>query len=546
MMNNQMIDQYGRPIIVIDALSPPPEPKGTKVLENNIASISELASFITTSFGPNGKDKLIVDEDREITLTNDGATILSKVGLKSPIGRLILGLSVAQDLRSGDGTTGIVLLCSALLNSALSLVKKGVNPARLEKIYGECSDVCAEVIKSCSFENEIDEETIRKTIKCTLNTKIAKHSSAIETLTDVAFSTAESGVIGELLKIEKRISRSATSAAVLIKGLMLEKEFYNPSMKKKLENPKILILSSPIEPPKPKTKHILKITSSEDFKAASDYEENYFVETVNKIKEAGVSLVLCQWGFDEEAGYLLTKHGISAVTWVGGKELEMLSMSTGAEIISSMNDIVNARLGTCSMVEEVSLMDLNESHLGVQDISLATAEQDDKVLLIKDCPENKAFTIMLTAGSQTVLDEIHRSFDDALGVAKTLIGENKKNVLCGGGAVEVEIAKVIKGKAENKDGVEKEVMLGFVKALYEIPRRIARNAELNEERELQNIIRLNQTEDKSIYGVDGDNTGNNDMNEKGVLEPEESKTSQIMMAIDIARMILRIDDVIIN
>jgi len=228
-------------------------------------------------------------------------------------------------------------------------------------------------------------------------------------------------------------------------------------MVKEIVDAKICILTCPFEAPKPKTKHGLEIKSVEDYNALYQMEQQYYKDQVQKVKESGANVVICQWGFEDEANHLLMHNQLPAVRWVGGVEIELLALATNAKIIPRFEEITPAKLGTAGKVCEYQF-----------------GTSNDKVLLIKDCVHSKAVTVLIRGGSRTICDEAKRCLFDAICVVRNMIKNN--NVVCGGGAAELACSIAVQNEADKIDGVEQYAVRAFADALEDIPMTLAENS----------------------------------------------------------------------
>ena len=265
-------------------------------------------------------------------------------------------------------------------------------------------------------------------------------------------------------------------------------------MVKEITNAKVCILTCPFEPPKPKTKHGLEIKSAEDYEKLYAMEQKYFVDMVKKVKDSGATVVLCQWGFDDEANHLLMHHGLPAVRWVGGVEIELLAIATGARIIPRFEEITPEKLGTAGVIKEMNF-----------------GTSMDKVLLIQECPQSKAVTVLIRGGSRTICDEAKRCLFDAICVVRNMIKNN--NVVGGGGATELACAIEVAKAADQIEGVEQYAVRAFADALEEIPMCLAENSGFNPIEYVQNLKKKQINDQNPFIGVDCMSTGTFNMYE---------------------------------
>lgn len=238
----------------------------------------------------------------------------------------------------------------------------------------------------------------------------------------------------DLIKIATKAS-GCMEDSQLINGIVLDKDISHPQMGKEFKDAKILILTCAFEPPKPKTKHNINISNAEDYKKLYQQEQDYFVNMVKKCKDSGASIVLCQWGFDDEANHLLLQNQLPAVRWVGGIDIELLAMATGARIVPRFEEISADKLGYAGVIKE-----------------LAFGTTSDKVLVVEGCKNTKAVTILVRGGSHMVCDEAQRSLHDALCVVRNLVKDNR--IIYGGGASELACSIYLNQMADTIESVE--------------------------------------------------------------------------------------------
>lgn len=311
----------------------------------------------------------------------------------------------------------------------------------------------------------------------------------------------------------------------LVNGLVIDKDFSHPQMPKELKDVRLAILTCPFEPPKPKTKHKVDIDSVEKFEKLRDQERAYFEGMVDKCLASGVTLALCQWGFDDEANHLLMHKKLPAVRWVGGGEIELLALATGARIIPRFEELTTEKLGYAESVKEIGFGTTKE-----------------RMLLIEGCPNTKAVTIFVRGGNSMILEETKRSLHDALCVARNLVRDNK--VVYGGGAADVACSLAVEAAADEIVGVEQYAMRAFAEALDAIPLALAENSGLSPIDQLTTVKKAQLETKSTALGIDCMARGTNDMKKQHVFETLNGKKQQLFLATQVCRMILKIDDVI--
>jgi len=328
----------------------------------------------------------------------------------------------------------------------------------------------------------------------------------------------------DLIKLEGKVGASLEETR-LISGIILDKEMSHPQMPKVVKDAKICILTAPFEPPKPKTKHDAFITSAEEYKKLQQLEQQYFVDMVKSVKDSGCNLVLCQWGFDDEANHLLYQNDLPAVRWVGGVELELIAIATGGRIIPRFSEITPEKLGKAGIVKEISFGTTKE-----------------RMLVIENCANSKAVTILVRGGNKMVVEEAKRSIHDAICVVRNLIRND--NIVYGGGSIEIACSLAVHQAADKISSLEQYAVRAFADALDAIPMALAENSGFPPIETLAEIKARQIAENNPRLGVDALSKGTNDIKEQRVFDPLVGKQQQFLLATQVVKMILKIDDVI--
>jgi len=328
----------------------------------------------------------------------------------------------------------------------------------------------------------------------------------------------------ELIKVEGKVGGKLEDTA-LIHGIIVDKDFSHPQMPKVVKDARIAILTCPFEPPKPKTKHKLDIRSAEDYKKLYEHEQQYFRDQIKWLKDSGTNLVICQWGFDDEANHLLYQSKLPAVRWVGGVELELIAIATGGRIVPRFEELTAEKLGKAGTVREITF-----------------GTTKDQMLVIEDCANSKAVTVLVRGGNQMVVDEAKRCLHDANCCVRNLIRDPR--VVPGGGASEMAASLAVAAAADQEDTMEQYSMRAYSKALDAIPMALSENSGLSAIGEMAAIKAKQQTTEYPWHGVDCMQNGTSDMWVQEVYESCASKCNQLRLATQVVKMILKIDDVI--
>jgi len=524
-------DEYGRPFLILRDQDNQKRITGKDAIKSHICAAKSVASTLRTSLGPKGLDKLMVSSDNDVTVTNDGATILKMMDVDHEIAKLMVQLSQSQDDEIGDGTTGVVVLCGALLEQAELLLDKGIHPIRIADGFELAARSANDHLETIADKFELDPnkpENLIETAMTTLGSKIVNkcHRQMAEIAVQAVLTVADlerKDVNFELIKVETKVGGKMEDS-MLVKGVIIDKDFSHPQMPKVLKDVQLAILTCPFEPPKPKTKHKLDVTNAEDYRKLRQYETEKFNEMVSQVKDAGANLAICQWGFDDEANHLLLQRDLPAVRWVGGPEIELIAIATGGRIVPRFQELSPEKLGTAGVVREICF-----------------GTTKDRMLVIEECKNSKAVTIFLRGGTKMIIEEAKRSMHDALCVVRNLVRDSR--IVYGGGAAEISCSLAVSKEADKIKTIEQYAFRAFADALESVPLALAENSGLDPIKTLTEIKARQVSENNSALGVNCFETGQNDMKKEHVIETLHSKKSQILLATQLVKMILKIDDV---
>lgn len=536
-MSNAIVaqDEMGRPFIIVRDQGKKQRKHGLEATKSHILAARSVASIIKTSLGPRGMDKILISQDGDITITNDGATILSKMEVDNEIAKLLVQLSRSQDDEIGDGTTGVVVLAGALLDQALELIEKGIHPIKIANGFDEACKIAVAQLDAVADEinisTELSDLNLLKAAKTSLGSKIVSkaHDHFAQMAVDAVLAVADferKDVDFELIKMEKKVGGSVEDSQ-LIKGVLLDKDFSHPQMPKHITNCKIAILTCPFEPPKPKTKHKLDISTVDEFKALQEYEQKKFQEMIDLVKASGANVVACQWGFDDEANHLLMANDLNAIRWVGGLELELLAIATNGRIVPRFEDLTPDKLGHAGTIRELEF-----------------GTTRDRMLVVEDCSNSKAVTCFIRGSNDMIADEGVRALHDSICVVRNLVRDSR--VVYGGGAAELTCSLAVADAADKQTGIDQYAFRAFASALDTIPMTLAENSGLDPIETLSSLKAKQVNEASSHLGVDCLGKGTNDMRELFVIDPLIGKKQQLLLATQLTRMILKINDVIIS
>ena len=521
------MSEYNQPILVLsdDVL----RQTGKDAQRANISAAISVSEIVRSTLGPKGMDKMLVDSTGDITITNDGVTILEEMEIQHPAAKMIREVAKTQEQEVGDGTTTAVVLTGQLLKKAGDLLDQGIHRTTIVKGYrlamGKTIESLGTIGKTISLS---DPENLKKVALTAMTGKGIENSKnelsdiAVEAIKCVAYTENGKIVINpEDIQIEKKQGGSVKDTE-LIKGIVIDKEIVHSAMPKITKDAKIVLINAALEVKSTETDAKISITDPEKMQAFADQESKMLKNIAEKIKDSGAKIVFCQKGIDDMVQYYLAKYGIVAVRRVKESDMEKLSKATGARIISSVDEISPEDFGMAGIVEEKKI-------------------GEDKMVFVRECKEPKAVSILIRGGTEHVVDEAKRAMDDAvLGIASTL---ELSSYVYGGGAVEIEIAKKLRDYAVTVGGKEQLAINAFAEALEIIPRTLAESAG-KDAIELLVEAKSKHESGNTGYGINVFEGKIDDMDKLGVVEPTKIKVQAISSATDVSEMILRIDDII--
>ena len=517
----------GQPVIILKEGTS--RNRGRDAQRGNILAAKIIAETVRTSLGPRGMDKMLVDSFGDVTITNDGATILDEMEVQHPAAKMMVEVAKTQDDEVGDGTTTSVVVAGELLKKAEELIDKDVHPTVIVDGYRQASTRALEILQEIALKADpSDKQILRRVAEVSLASKLlAEHKESMaELAVNAVLQVTEKTPGGfnvdiEDIKVEKKPGESLTDTE-LIKGIVLDKEVVHPGMPKRIEEAKIALVDLPLEVEKTEFDAKINIENPDQMKAFLDEEENMLKNMVDKIADTGANVLLCEKGIDDVAQHYLAKDGILAVRRVKQSDIEKLVKATGAKVISNLDDLKSSDLGYAKIVEERKVA-------------------DDKMVFIEGCKNPKAVTILVRGGSERLVDEAERSLHDALCVVRDVIREPL--VVAGGGAPEAEMARRLREHSQKLSGKEQLAVIAFADALETVPMALAENAGLEP---IDIMVQLRAAHEKGQIwaGVDIEDGKVSNLEEKGILEPLSVKAQVIKSATEAAGMILKIDDVI--
>ena len=505
------------------------EQKGRDAQKNNIAAAKIIAEIVHTSLGPRGMDKMLVDTLGDVTITNDGATILKEIDVQHPAAKMLVEISKTTDNEVGDGTTSAVVLAGALLEHAESLILQDVHPTIIVDGYRKAGKKTKQFLKDLSEQiSPNDKSYLIKIAKTSMQTKLVRKDSdqladmVVKSVLAVAERSGEKYTVDiDDIKVEKK-SGSSIKESEIIQGIVLDKEIVHSGMPTKVADGKIALLNTALEINKTETDAKINISNPQQMKSFLDEENKMLKTMVDKVIGSGATVVACQKGIDDMAQHYLAKAGILAVRRVKESDMTKLAKATGARIITNLDDLFEKDLGSAESIQEKKI-------------------EEDKWVFIEGCRHPKSVTILLRAGSQRVVDEVERSIHDSLMVVKDVM--EMPAIVAGGGSPETFAATKIRSWAKTLEGREQLAAEKFADALESIPLALAENAGMDPIDTLTNL-RSKQVKGDKWAGIDVMKAKVGNLKSSDIIEPLAVKEQIVSAATEAACMILRIDDVI--
>ena len=504
--------------------------RGRDAQRSNITAAIIVSEVVKSTLGPRGMDKMLVDSLGDVTVTNDGATVLDEIDVQNPAAKMMVEVAKTQDDEVGDGTTTAVVLAGELLRRAQDLLDDGVHPTIIVAGFKKAADRAVQIIDSLAESVKLDDKVALKKVAMTsMHSKglggAREHFAdiAIEAVKQVTEKRGDSWYADiDNIQLIKKEGKSMLDTE-LVRGIIVDKEVVHPGMPKQVKNAKIALLDAALEIEKTEISAEIRINDPTQMKAFLDEETQMMKGMVDKIKASGANVVICQKGIDDTTQHYLAKEGMLAVRRIKKSDMEKLARATGGKIITNLDDLKASDLGKAGLVQEKKI-------------------GDDKMVFIEDCKDPKSVSVLIRAGLERLVDEAERALNDALSVVSDVV--HKPKVVTGAGAIEEELSKKLKEYAAKVGGREQLAIEVFADSLELIPKTLADNAGLDPIDIMVALRSAHEKKDGVNMGVDVFDGKIKDMRKQGVLEPVRVKEQAVKSAAEAASMILRVDDVI--
>eukprot|EP00123_Amoebidium_parasiticum_P015401 comp22953_c0_seq1/m.36414 comp22953_c0_seq1/g.36414 ORF comp22953_c0_seq1/g.36414 comp22953_c0_seq1/m.36414 type:complete len:531 (-) comp22953_c0_seq1:171-1763(-) len=507
--------------------------EGPKVQIQNIAAAKAVADVIRTSLGPRSMLKMLLDPMGGIVLTNDGNSILREIDVSHPAAKSMVEISRAQDEEVGDGTTSVIILAGEVLAVAQPLLERGMHPSIIVAGFSRALDDMLTVLeKEIAVPIDTNNQAqLEEIVRSCIGTKFLKKWSAMAcniAIDAVKTVMVEDGGRKEIdikryAKVEK-IPGGDISESEVLKGVMLNKDVTHSRMRRRIENPRIILLDCPLEYKKGESQTNIEIVREEDWNTILKQEEEAVEQMCRDILAFKPDLVITEKGVSDLAQHHLVKAGVTAIRRVRKTDNNRIARACGATIVSKTDEIRESDVGTGAGLFEVKKIG------------------DDYFTFITECKDPKACTILLRGASKDILAEVERNLQDAMNVVRNVL--NGPMLCPGGGATEMAIAAALEKRAAAIEGVQQYPYRAAASALEVIPRTLIQNCGENVIRTLTKLRAMHAKEGHTRWGVDGDTGKLVDMKELGIWEPMAVKQQTLKTAVETACMLLRIDMIV--
>ncbi|CAI5479239.1 unnamed protein product [Closterium sp. Yama58-4] len=519
------------PVLVLNANTK--RESGRKAQLGNIAAAKAVADIIRTTLGPRSMLKMLLDATGGIVLTNDGNAILREIDVTHPAAKSMIELSRTQDEEVGDGTTSVIILAGEMLHVAEPFLEKGFHPTVICRAYTKALDDAIAVIDKVAFKIDVNNrKQMLSILQSCIGTKFTTRFGslmaelALDAVTTVAVEVGGRKEIDikQYAKVEKVPGGRIEDSAVL-RGVMFNKDVVAPGkMRRRIENPRIVLLDSPLEYKKGENQTNVELLKEEDWEQLLKMEEEYIAGLCRHIAAFKPDLVITEKGLSDLAAHYLSKAGISAIRRLRKTDNNRIARAVGATIVNRVEELQESDVGTGAGLFEVRKIG------------------DEFFAFLVECKEPKACTVLLRGASKDILNEMERNLQDAMGVARNVVVDPR--LVPGGGAVEMSVSAALKDKAGTVAGIEQWPYRAVASAFEVIPRTLAQNCGVSVIRTVTALQAKHAQGANTSIGIDGDTGALTDMKELGVWEPYAVKVQTVKTAIEAACMLLRIDDIV--
>merc|ERR1711953_85465 len=504
---------------------------GKKVQLENINAGKTIGDVIRTCLGPRAMLKMLMDPMGGIVMTNDGNAILREITVQHPAAKTMIEIARTQDEEVGDGTTSVIVLAAEVLGVSQQFLEDKMHPTVIINAYRQALEDAVKMLEEkVSFDVDINNEAeMIKVIQSCIGTKFISHWADLAC--QIALRAVKTVVMEQDAEIDtkryakvEKIPGGTIEESRVLDGVMFNKDVTHPKMKRRIENPKILLLDCNLEYKKGESQTNIEIMKEDDFSKILEMEESYIKKICDEIIKFSPDLVITEKGVSDLAQHFLSKAGISVIRRLRKTDNLRVARACGATIVNRTDEITEDDLGTGAGLFEIRKIG------------------DEYFTFIEQCKNPKACTILLRGASKDILNEVERNLQDAIHVARNIF--LKPKLVPGGGAVEMEVAHLLSEKSKSLKGVIQWPYRSLASALEVIPRTLAQNCGANTVRTLTTLRAKHAEGDNASCGINGLTGKIEDMKALGIFEPLAVKLRTYKTAVETAILLLRIDDIV--
>uniref|UniRef100_A0A182VZP9 T-complex protein 1 subunit eta n=1 Tax=Anopheles minimus TaxID=112268 RepID=A0A182VZP9_9DIPT len=504
--------------------------QGKPQLVSNINACQSIVDAVRTTLGPRGMDKLIVDTKGNATISNDGATIMKLLDIVHPAAKTLVDIAKSQDAEVGDGTTSVVLLAGEFLKQLKPFVEEGVHPRIIIKAVRKALNLCVTQINELAFkiekhDNEKHRALLEKCAATALNSKLIHQQKEFFSKMVVDSVTTLDALLPLNMIGIKKVTGGALEDSMLVEGVAFKKTFAYAGFEmqpKSYDNVKIALLNIELELKAERDNAEVRVDNVAEYQKVVDAEWQILYDKMAKIHQSGAQVVLSKLPIGDVATQYFADRDMFCAGRVPEEDLKRTQKACGGAVMTTVQDISDKVLGKCAHFEERQI-------------------GRERFNLFQGCPNAKTCTIILRGGAEQFLEETERSLHDAIMIVRRTIRND--SVVAGGGAIEMELSKMLRNHSRTIAGKEQLLIGAMAKALEVIPRQLCDNAGFDATNIL-NKLRQKHAQGCQWYGVDIMKEHIADNFEAFVWEPSVIKINALTAACEATCMILSVDETI--
>ncbi|KAF2076391.1 hypothetical protein CYY_002296 [Polysphondylium violaceum] len=503
--------------------------QGLPQLISNINACCAIVDTVRTTLGPRGMDKLVYQSEKNVTISNDGATVMKLLDIVHPAARTLVDIAKSQDSEVGDGTTSVVVMTGEFLKAAKPFLEEGIHPQIIIRAFRSACALAKQKIKELSIDIKPENmrEFLEKCASTAMNSKlIASHKEFFSKMVVDAVQLLDDNIDLDMVGIKKE-SGGGMEDTQFIAGAAFKRTFFYAGFEqqpKKIVNPKVLCLNVELELKAEKDNAEIRITDPSKYQSLVNAEWKLFFDKLEAIHASGANVILSRLAIGDLATQFFADKKIFCAGRVPEDDLRRVCRATGAAIQNTITNIIPSVIGTCDLFEE--------NQVGSSRYNLFTG-----------CTKTQTATIILRGGGEQFIDEAERSLHDSIMIVRR--ARKHRSVVAGGGATEMEVSKFLRDFSLSIDGKKQLLINSYAKALECIPRQIADNAGFDST-DILNQLRQKHAQGEKWFGVDILNEGICDTYQSAVWEPSLVKLNSIVAATEATCLILSVDETVQN